>query len=326
MGALNLVFMGTPDFAIPSLEGLIEAGHWIASVYTQPPRPAGRGQNQRLSPVHEFADANEIDVRTPETLRDPAERVEFAALRPEAVVVVAYGLILPPAVLKVPRLGCFNVHASLLPRWRGASPIQSAILAGERETGITIMRMDEGLDTGPIVLQEKVRIAGSTTAKSLHNRLATLGARMMVRALEGVEEGVLTPRPQPNAGVSYAAKLTAERARLDWRRPAEELARQIRALTPLPGAWFEAPAEADQAIGGRNNAGRIKVLEAKIGQTKRCGAPGTVLDDSLTIVCGTGALRLTRVQRAGRAAMPTDALLRGHPIPKGSKLPVPERD
>ena len=326
MGSLNLVFMGTPDFAIPCLESLLDAGHRISVVYTQPPRPAGRGQNQRNSPVHEFADAFGIEVRTPENLRNPGEQVDLATSRPDAIVVVAYGLILSPAVLKVPRLGCLTVHASLLPRWRGASPIQSAILAGDRETGISIMRMEEGLDTGPILMQEKVRIAGSTTAKTLHDRLAALGARMIVKALEGIEKGSLKAKPQPNTGVTYAAKMNTERARLDWRRPAVELARQIRALTPMPGAWFEAPAEADAGEDDKNSGGRIKVLRAKIGQTNRRGSPGTVLDDRLTVACGKGALRLTRVQRAGRGAMGAEALLRGHPIPRGSKLPVPERD
>jgi methionyl-tRNA formyltransferase len=307
MTRLRLAFMGTPDFAQVSLAALIEAGHEIAMVYSQPPRPAGRGQKPRPSPVHALAERHGLPVATPASLKDPAEQARFAALGLDAAVVVAYGLILPGPILASPRRGCLNVHASLLPRWRGAAPIQRAILAGDRETGVTIMQMDEGLDTGPMLLSERVPIAPNDTAAELHDRLAALGARLVVEALARLAAGSLVATPQPAAGATYAAKLRREEGRLDWRRPAEELARLVRALNPWPGAWLE--------VGGE----RIKVLAAEAAAGS--GQPGQLLDDRLTVACGTGALSLLSVQRPGKAPLPAAAFLRGFALPPGTVLP-----
>jgi len=304
--ALRLAYMGTPDFAVPPLRALIDAGHDIARVYSQPPRRAGRGRKTRASAVHQFADSQGIEVRTPETLRDRATQDDFAALGLDAAVVAAYGLILPKPVLDAPRLGCFNIHASLLPRWRGAAPIHRALLAGDKETGVTIMRMDEGLDTGPTVLAEAVPIAPGMTASALHDLLAALGGRLIVEALDAVAAGTATATPQPAAGVTHAAKLTRDEGRIDWRQPAEDLARAVRAYTPWPGAWFE------------HQDARIKVLDATA--TADRGEPGTVLDDRLTIACGAGALRLLTVQRGGRGPVDASAFLRGYDLPAGTRL------
>ena len=312
MTTLRLAFMGTPDFAVPSLQALAAAGHEIAAVYTQPPRPAGRGHKPQASPVQACAKAEGWPVRSPDTLRDAGVQAAFAALDLDAAVVAAYGLILPPAVLRAPRLGCLNVHASLLPRWRGAAPIQRAIMAGDAETGITIMQMDEGLDTGPVLLRQAVSIEAHATAADLHDTLAALGARLIVEALKGLDAGVLTPRPQPADGVTYAAKMTRAEGRLDWRRPADELARQVRALTPWPGATVEAAGE------------RLKVLTAEVVETPAGAAPGTVLDDALTVACGTGALRIIKAQRPGKAPMAAADLVRGFPVPRGTRLPLPD--
>jgi len=303
---LRLAFMGTPDFAVPILEALRAAGHEIAAVYTQPPRPAGRGHQPQPSPVARAAAAAGIPVRTPARL-DAAEVEAFRALVLDAAVVAAYGLILPPTVLGAPRLGCINVHASLLPRWRGAAPIQRAILAGDSETGVTIMQMDAGLDTGPMLLKEAVPIGPKATAQELHDRLAALGASLVVRALAGLAAGTLAAVQQPAEGVTYAKKLAREEGRLDWRKTAAELERAVRALNPAPGVWLEHGGE------------RIKVLAAEI-VAAASGAPGTVLDAALTVACGSGALRLTRLQRPGRAPMEADALLRGFAIPAGTRL------
>ena len=311
MTTLRLAFMGTPDFAVPSLRALAAAGHEVAAVYTQPPRPAGRGHKPQASPVQACAEAEGWPVRAPTSLKDASEQAAFAALGLDAAVVVAYGLILPRAVLRAPRLGCLNVHASLLPRWRGAAPIQRAIMADDAETGITIMQMDEGLDTGPILLREAVPIEAETTAADLHDTLAVLGARLIVEALEGLAAGILTPRPQPETGVTYAAKLTKADGRLDWRRPAEELARQVRALAPWPGATIEAGGE------------RLKVLSAE-AVDGASAPPGTVLDDAFTVACGGGVLRLTRLQRPGKAPMAAADLVRGFPVPCGMRLPLPD--
>jgi len=316
MTGLRLAFLGTPDFAVPSLAALAAAGHEIAEVYTQPPRPAGRGHRVRRSPVHEAAAAAGWPVRTPASLRDPETLDGFAALELDAAVVVAYGLILPPAALAAPRLGCLNVHASLLPRWRGAAPIQRALLAGDRETGVSIMLMDAGLDTGPVLLREAVPIGPETTAQSLHDTLAALGARLIVAALDGLDAGRLSPEPQPAAGVTYAAKLSRAEGRLDWRRPAVELERKIRALTPWPGASFAAGG----ALGGED----LKALAGEVVSGRAGAAPGTLLDDGLTIACGDGALRLTRVQRPGKAPVEAAAFLRGFALPAGIRLPLPE--
>ncbi len=283
---MRLAFMGSPDFAVPALRALHAAGHEVAAVYCQPPRPAGRGHAVHRCPVHVAADALGIAVRTPARLRrDEAAQAAFAALDLDAAVVAAYGLILPQAMLDAPRRGCLNIHASLLPRWRGAAPIQAAVLAGDAETGVTIMRMDAGLDTGPMLLREAVPITAETTAAMLHDRLAAIGARLILRALaENPPE-----LPQPEQGATYAPKLSREDGRIDWTRPAEAIARQLRAFDPWPGTFTTL----DGAV--------LKVLAGRVEPGD--GAPGTTLDDALLVACGGGALRLLRVQLAGRAAM-----------------------
>jgi methionyl-tRNA formyltransferase len=304
---MRLVYMGTPDFAVPALAALMAAGHEVACVYTQPPRPAGRGQKEQRSPVHELAAARSLAVRTPATLKGEAVQREFADLKPDAAVVAAYGLILPRPVLAAPRLGCFNIHGSLLPRWRGAAPIQRAILAGDAETGITIMQMDEGLDTGAMLRQARTAIGPDDTGQTLHDRLAEMGAAEIVAALREVEAGSAIARAQPADGVTYAAKLAREDGRLDWARSAAELGRQVRAFDPWPGAWFEHGGE------------RIKVLAAKPVQGVT-GAPGMVVDAGPIVACGEGGLQLMRLQRAGKAALDAGAFLRGFPLPPGTRL------
>ncbi|MCA8929046.1 MAG: methionyl-tRNA formyltransferase [Alphaproteobacteria bacterium] len=308
--ALRIVYMGTPDFAVGPLAALLDAGHEVCCVYSQPPRPAGRGHKLRPSPVHAFAESHGIEVRTPRRLRAAEDQAAFAALRADVAVVAAYGLILPQPVLDAPRLGCLNIHASLLPRWRGAAPIQHAILAGDAETGVTVMQMDAGLDTGAMLLREAVPITAATTASSLHDALAALGCRLIVDALGRLEAGTLTATPQPAEGATYAAKLTREDGRLDWRRPAVDLERQVRALTPWPGTWF---LHGDTVL-------KVSAAETVSDAT---GAPGTVLDDSLTIACGTGGLRPTRIQRPGKAPMAAADLLRGYDLPAGTRLDLP---
>ena len=303
---LRLAFMGTPDFAVPSLSALIDAGHDIPAVYTQPPRPAGRGHRERRSPVHGFAAGHGLQVHTPATLRDASEQAAFAALDLDAAVVAAYGLILPKPVLDAPRLGCLNVHASLLPRWRGAAPIHRAILAGDRESGVTIMQMDEGLDTGAMLLSQSVPIDGGTTTAVLHDRLAALGADLIVEALERAAAGTLEPVPQPEEGVIYAAKIGPADGRIDW-SDADLVGRQVRALSPRPGAWFEFAGE------------RLKVHAVE--PASGAGVAGIALDDNLTVACAAGgAVRLLRLQRPGKAPMDAGDLLRGFAIPKGSRL------
>ena len=303
---LRLAFMGTPEFSIPVLNALIDAGHDIRAVYTQPPRPAGRGKRDRKSPIHDVAEAHGIEVRTPARLRDEAEHQAFEALDLDAAVVVAYGLILPLAILEAPRLGCINVHASLLPRWRGAAPIQRAIMAGDTESGVCIMMMDEGLDTGPVLMTERVAITPETTGAGLHDALAEIGARLIVPALSGLRDGSLVAVPQVQDGATYAAKLTRGIGRLDWSRPAGELECLVRALDPWPGAWCLMDGE------------RLKVLGAEVVELGRLtNEAGTVLDPSLTVACGDGALRLTRVQKPGKGAMDADAYLRGNPVSPG---------
>ena len=306
---MRLIFMGTPGFALVALKALVAAEHGIAAVYAQPPRPAGRGRAVRPSPVQAWADERGIPVRTPASFADPETAAGFAGLKADAAIVAAYGLILPQAVLDAPVHGCLNIHASLLPRWRGAAPIQRAIQAGDAETGVTIMQVDPGLDTGPILLQRKVPITAATTGGTLHDELAALGAAAIVDALDwldGADAAELRPRLQPKAGATYACKIDKAEARIDWTRPAEQIERTVRAFDPAPGAFFE--------TGGR----RIRVLNASV--CEGTGEPGTVLDDSLTVACGAGALRPLRVQRQGKAPMAAAELLRGFAIPAGTTL------
>jgi len=299
---VRLAFMGSPAFAVPALHALHAAGHHIAAVYSQPPRPAGRGQSVQRCPVHVAADGLGLDVRTPASLkRDLAAQGAFAALDLDAAVVAAYGLILPQSMLDAPRRGCLNIHASLLPRWRGAAPIQAAVLAGDGESGVTIMQMDAGLDTGPMLLQQAVPIGSRGTAAALHDALQALGATLAVRALAENP----TPVPQPD-GATYAPKLTRADGRLDWALSASVLDRRVRALNPWPGTWCLLGSET------------LKVLEAE--PVERDGPAGEVLDAALTVGCGDGALRLLRVQRAGRASVAAAAFLRGHPLPPGARL------
>jgi methionyl-tRNA formyltransferase len=306
---LRLAFMGTPDFAVPVLRALITAGHEIAAVYTQPPRPAGRGKKQRPSPVQAFAEDAGIEVRYPVSFKSTEDQAAFSALGLDVAVVVAYGLLLPKALLDAPRLGCVNVHASLLPRWRGAAPIQRAILAGDTETGVTIMAMDEGLDTGAMLLAQPVAITSETTGESLHDELAALGAKLIAPALAGLADGSIEPQAQPAEGVTYAAKLTREEGRIDFTRPAVEIERKIRALAPWPGAWFE------------HDGKRIKVLASEVlALGPLTNDPGTVLDPELTVSCGEDALRLTRLQREGKGVMAAGDLLRGYPIDPGTRF------
>jgi methionyl-tRNA formyltransferase len=300
---MRLGFMGSPDFAVPALATLHSAGHVVAAVYCQPPRPAGRGQAVRPCPVQLAAERLGLEVRTPARLRgDAAAQADFAALALDAAVVVAYGLILPPEFLAAPRYGCLNIHASLLPRWRGAGPIQAAILAGDAETGVTIMRMDQGLDTGAMLLREAVPIGARTTAADLHDALSMIGARLVLRAL--VQDP--PPVPQPAAGATYAPKLTRADARIDWTMDAMAIERRVRAFDPWPGTFT--------LLEGTT----LKVLRATLAEGD--GEPGVVLDDRLTVGCGRGALRLTRVQLAGRAPLDADAFLRGHAVAAGTRL------
>ncbi len=301
---MRIIFMGTPDFSVPVLDALVEAGHDIAAVYTQPPRPAGRGKKERPSPVHARAQALGLTVRHPPNFRDPAEIDAFAALEADVAVVVAYGLILPQPVLDAPRKGCLNIHASLLPRWRGAAPIQRAIMAGDARTGVCIMQMEAGLDTGPVLLRRETEIRPDDTAGSLHDRLSEMGATAIVEALASLDS--LTPTPQPDQGITYAAKIDKAEARIDWTRPAAEIDRQIRGLSPFPGAWCE------------HGGARIKLLLSRVAEGN--GTPGTVLDDSLTVACGEGAVQLLRLQKAGRGAMDATEFLRGTPLKAGDRL------
>ena len=299
---MRIIFMGSPDFAVPSLDALIEAGDDVVAVYAQPPRPAGRGKAARKTPVQEQAEALGIEVRTPRTLREAEEQARFRSLDADLAVVAAYGLILPKPILEAPKGGCINVHASLLPRWRGAAPIQRAILAGDEVSGVTIMKLDEGLDTGPMLLKRELDIRGKT-AGQVTEELAELGARALIEWLAHPS----SPQPQPEDGATYASKIDKAEARIDWRRSAEEIERQVRAFNPVPGAWFEA------------NGERVKLLEASVGDDA-AGRPGEVLDDCLTIACGSGSIRSLKVQRAGRAPMSPADLLRGFPVPKGTML------
>ena len=303
---LRLIFMGTPDFAVPTLIALASAGHEIAAIYTRAAKPAGRGMDVQPSPVEREARRLGLKVATPASLKSEEAQAAFRAHNADAAVVVAYGLILPKPILEAPKLGCFNVHASLLPRWRGAAPINRAIMAGDAESGVTIMRMDEGLDTGAMAMAKPVMIAPDMTAGDLHDVLARLGADLMPRALAAIERGSLTFTPQPDTGVSYAAKISKEETRIDWSKPARQVHDHIRGLSPFPGAWFE--------LGGV----RVKALRSTRGEGS--GAPGHVLDDRLTIACGDGAIRLMQVQRAGKQPMAAEDFLRGTPIKAGAQV------
>jgi methionyl-tRNA formyltransferase len=303
MTPLKLIFMGTPDFAAVALKALADAGHQIVAVYSQPPRPAGRGNALRKSPVQLFAEERGFPVCTPVSLKTAEAQAEFAAFGADIAVVAAYGLILPQAILDAPAGGCVNIHASLRPRWRGAAPILRAILSGDPETGISIMQMDAGLDTGAVLLEKRIEIGATETAGQLHDRLAALGGAAIVEALAGS----FTPRPQPSEGVTYAAKISPEEAKLDWSRPAADLERAVRAFNPVPGAWTTLP-----------NGERLKILSAQVSGAR--GAPGTILDEHLTIAAGEGALRPVLVQRQGKRAMETSELLRGLALKPGEKL------
>lgn len=307
---LRLAFMGTPDFSVPVLAALIEAGHEIAAVYSQPPRKAGRGMDLKKSPVHELAEQNGLEVRTPVSLKGEEEQAAFADLKLDAAVVVAYGLLLPKPILDAPRLGCLNLHASLLPRWRGAAPIHRAIMAGDKETGVMVMQMDEGLDTGPVLATERIAITADMTTERLHDDLAALGAPLMVRTLTALDAGEIEPQTQAEDGVTYARKIDKSEARIDWTRSAAELDCHIRGLVPFPGAYFE-------MVRGKKKD-RVKVLKAE--PVEGAGTPGTTLDDHLTVACGEGALRLIELQRAGKGRTSADEFLRGFEVPKGTEL------
>jgi len=308
---MRLAFLGTPEFSVACLAELVAAGHEIACVYSQPPAPRGRGQDLRPSPVHAFAERLGLPVRTPASMKTAEEIAAFQALELDAAVVVAFGQILVRAVLEAPRLGCFNLHASLLPRWRGAAPIQRAIMAGDAVTGVQVMRMSEGLDEGPVLMSEQVRIGPLDTAGSLHDRLAAVGARLLPVALGAIERGAAVETPQPADGVTYAKKIKSAEARIDWTRPAAEVDRHVRGLSPFPGAWFEAPSDKGPV--------RVKALLSRVEEAPKA-PPGTALDDGLLIACGEGAVRLLKAQREGKGAQDAEVFVRGFPVPAGTTL------
>ena len=304
---LRLIFMGTPDFAVPTLLELVAHGHEFAAVYTRAPKPAGRGLKLQPTPIEQEARRLGIPVLTPTTLRTPEALEEFRAHNADAAVVVAYGMILPQAILDAPKLGCFNLHASLLPRWRGAAPINRAVMSGDAETGVMVMKMDVGLDTGDVAMAERLAITDKMTASDVHDALARLGADLMVRALAALERGTLQLTPQPDEGVTYAAKIDKGETRIDWGKSWQAVHDHCRGLSPFPGAWFELP-----------GAGRIKVLRTTRGEGS--GPPGTVLDDRLIVGCGEGAVRLIEVQRAGKQPMKAEDFLRGSKVAPGTVL------
>ncbi|MEH6832563.1 MAG: methionyl-tRNA formyltransferase [Sulfitobacter sp.] len=301
---MRIVFMGTPEFSVSVLDALVDAGHEIAAVYSQPPRPAGRGKKDRPSPVHACAEALGLEVRTPVSLKSAEAQAEFAALNADVAVVVAYGLILPQVILDAPTRGCLNIHASLLPRWRGAAPIHRAIMAGDAQTGVCIMQMEAGLDTGPVLLRDALDIGAEETTAQLHDRLSVMGARLIVEALGNLDD--LPPQVQPEEGVIYAAKIDKAEARIDWSRPAVEVDRLIRGLSPFPGAWFEV------------DGVRVKVLGSRL--VDGAGPAGEVLDAALNVACGEGAVALTRLQKAGKGAQDVDVFQRGMQIAVGADL------
>jgi methionyl-tRNA formyltransferase len=307
---LRLIFMGTPDFAVPTLLELVAHGHEIAAVYTRAAKPAGRGMKLQLSPVEVEARRLGIAVATPATLKTPEAEAEFRAHDADAAVVVAYGMILPQAILDAPKLGCFNLHASLLPRWRGAAPINRAIMAGDAESGVMVMKMDAGLDTGDVAMAERITITDAMTAADLHDALAPLGGDLMVRAMGALERGKLQLTRQSDQGVTYAAKIDKAEARIDWNRPARDVLRHIHGLSPFPGAWCEMPIEGALA--------RVKILRCAL--VDRSGAPGDVLDDRLTVACKQGAIRILELQRAGKVPMKAEEFLRGTPLKPPARL------
>jgi methionyl-tRNA formyltransferase len=310
MARMRLAFLGTPDFAVASLKRLVEAGFEVVCVYSQPPAPRGRGHELKPSPVHAYAAEQGIAVRTPVSMRDPAEIAAFEALRLDAAVVVAFGQILPRDVLEAPRLGSFNLHGSLLPRWRGAAPIQRAVMAGDPVTGVQVMRMTEGLDEGPILGTERLRIGPLDTAQTVHDRMAEAGAELLVRILPLIDNGEALETPQAAEGATYAKKIRPKETRIDWGKPAAEVDRKIRGLSPHPGAWFELATD----------KGPLRVKALLSTTEDAAGAPGEVLDDKLLVACGGGAVRLLRVQREGRGAQDADAFLRGSPVAAGTML------
>jgi methionyl-tRNA formyltransferase len=301
---LRLIFMGTPDFAVPTLLELVAHGHEIAAVYTRAAKPAGRGMRLQLSPVEQEARRLGIPVLTPTTLKTPESREEFSAHQADAAVVVAYGMILPKTILDAPKLGCFNLHASLLPRWRGAAPINRAIMEGDAESGVMVMKMDVGLDTGDVAMAERLAITDTMTAADLHDALAPLGADLMVRAMGALERGRLQLTKQSEEGVTYAAKIEKAEARIDWNKPSRAVLRHIHGLSPFPGAWCEMAIEGETA--------RVKILRCELA--KGSGSPGDLLDDRLTVACKEGAIRILELQRAGKGAMKSDEFLRGTPL------------
>lgn len=302
---MRIAFMGTPEFAVPTLKALVEAGHDVPAVYTQPPRRAGRGKLERPTPIALCAEELGLQIHTPLNFKDRTDREAFAALNLDVAVVVAYGLILPQGVLDAPKHGCFNLHASLLPRWRGAAPIHRAIMAGDAETGVCVMRMAAGLDTGPVALTARTTIADDDTTQSLHDRLSTLGSQLIVKALKQLSSGDLILTDQPENGV-YAAKIEKTEARIDWTVPAAEVDRKIRGLSPFPGAWFE--------LDGK----RVKVLQSRLGEAD--GEPGVVADEELSVCCGKRSVQLIRLQQAGKSPMNAREFLRGSPVPVGKHL------
>ncbi|MEM1150435.1 MAG: methionyl-tRNA formyltransferase [Pseudomonadota bacterium] len=311
---MRLIFMGSPDFSVPTLDALLSVGHDVVCVYTQPPKPAGRGKKLRPTPVHAYAESRGLPVRTPKSLKSAEEQADFAALEADAAIVIAYGLILPQPILDAPRHGAMNLHGSRLPRWRGAAPIQRAIMAGDTRTGIDAMVMEAGLDTGPVLVSETCRIFPFDTAGDLHDRLASLAADLAPRALAGWVDGSIRPVPQPEDGVTYASKITAADQRIDWSRPAREIDCQIRGLSPSPGAWFEwtPPGETEPL--------RVKALMSALSEVEQGSAAGEVMDDTLSVACGEGAVQIRRLQRPGRGPMDAADFLRGSPIAPGTRL------
>lgn len=307
---LRVVFMGTPEFSVPTLMEIVGQGYDVVACYSQPPRKAGRGMELKPSPVHQAAETLGIPVFTPTSLKSEEEQEKFRALQPDVAVVVAYGLILPKAILEAPEHGCLNLHASLLPRWRGAAPINRAVMAGDGETGIEVMRMEEGLDTGPVCMAERVEIGPDMTAGELHDRLSALGGDLMVRALAALSRATLDGVPQTQEGVTYAAKLDKGETRIDWARPSAEVHNHIRGLSPFPGAWCEV------GVGGK--AERVKILRSTLADGE--GEPGTILDNNLTVACGTGAVRLLQLQRAGKKPMGAEEFLRGLALEAGDRF------